>query len=73
MAFLSGESHSSSTKFTIGLRVLVKAQTEFHVAEDYSGAIVFAAMAVDAELARLYRKWRRIDALRQGTPPDDDS
>lgn len=51
----------SSTEWTLGWRVLEKAKSEYLAAGDYSTSIIFAAMAVEAELARMYFKWRKID------------
>lgn len=53
----------SSSDWTLGWRVLEKAKTEYIGEEDYSSSIVFSAMALDVELARMYFKWRRIDTM----------
>jgi hypothetical protein len=34
-------------------------------AGDYSTSIIFAAMAVEAELARMFFKWRKIDFFHE--------
>lgn len=62
----------SSEKWTLGWRMLEKAKTEYLTSSDYSTSIVFSAMAFEAELARLYFKWRRIDTMRSGRMPLDE-
>jgi hypothetical protein len=62
----------SSEKWTLGWRILEKAKNEYLVSSDYSTSIVFSAMAFEAELARLYFKWRRIDTMRSGRVPADE-
>jgi hypothetical protein len=54
----------TSEKNSLGWRVLEKARGEYVDNKDYSIAIVLAAMAVEADIARLFFKWRRIDTLR---------
>jgi hypothetical protein len=49
--------------FTVGDRILEKSKWEHLTNADYTTAIVFAAMAVEAEMARLFFKWRRIELL----------
>lgn len=56
----------SSEKWTLGWRILEKAKTEHLISGDYSTSIVFSAMALEAELGRLYVKWRRIDTMHSG-------
>lgn len=51
----------SAVEWTLGWRVIEKAKSEYLAGGDYSTSIVFAAMAVEAELARMYFKWRKID------------
>lgn len=51
--------------------VLVKSQQELGDG-DFPLAIVLAAMATDCELARLFFKWKRIDALRTLVAPDEE-
>jgi hypothetical protein len=53
----------SAVEWTLGWRILEKARWEYLNAADYSTSIVFAAMAIEAELARMYFKWRGIDVL----------
>jgi hypothetical protein len=62
----------SSEKWTLGWRILEKAKTEYLTSKDYSTSIVFSAMAFEAELGRLYVKWRRIDTMLAGRMPLDE-
>lgn len=58
----------------IGPGLLARAQYERTNAQDFSLAIVIAAMALDCEMSRLYVKWRRIDGLQDPTGvPDDET
>jgi hypothetical protein len=50
----------SSVNWTKGDRILERA-TQYRQQGDYSTSIVFSAMALEAEVARLYFKWRRIE------------
>ena len=54
----------SAVSWTLGWRILEKAKTEYIAGGDCSTSIVFSAMAFEAELARLYFKWRGIDTMR---------
>lgn len=56
----------SAAGWTLGARILEKAVFEYLENGDFSTSIIFSAMAAEAELARLFFKWREIDALRQG-------
>jgi hypothetical protein len=62
----------SSEKWTLGWRIFEKAKSEYLTNKDYSTSIVFSAMAFEAELGRLYIKWRRIDTMRSGRMPLDE-
>jgi hypothetical protein len=55
----------SATEWTLGWRVFEKAKSEYLAAGDYSTSIIFAAMAVEAELARMFFKWRKIDFFHE--------
>jgi len=48
------------TDVTIGPKLRAKSMYEFKTNEDYSMTIVFAAMAFECELFRLFLKWSRI-------------
>lgn len=50
---------------TIGPHILQRAKAEYE-RRDYSIAIAFAALAVEAELAHLYRKWREYEDISAG-------
>jgi hypothetical protein len=54
----------SPTGWTIGGRILEKAVFEYHENADFSTSIIFSAMAVEAEVARLFSKWRKIDTMQ---------
>lgn len=54
----------SSVDWTKGKRILERA-TQYREQGDYATSIVFSAIALEAELARLFFKWRRIDHLRE--------
>lgn len=68
----SQNSIQSSEKWTLGWRILEKAKSEFLTNQDYSTSIVFSAMAFEAELGRIYVKWRRIDTMGSGRMPLDE-
>ena len=53
--------------FTIGVLLLEKSRHEIAVEQDFSMAIVLAAMAFESQLSHLFGKWRQIDTLRAGT------
>jgi hypothetical protein len=57
----------SATEWTLGWRVLEKAKSEYLAAGDYSTSIIFAAMAVETELARMFFKWRKVDFITEMT------
>jgi hypothetical protein len=56
---------------TIGPRLLARAGYEYRAQTDYSMTIVFSAMAMECELARLFKKWMDIESLNRGQAPDD--
>jgi len=59
-----GYEHPSffGTDATIGYLVLERSRYELVHEEDFSMAIVMAAMALECELSRLFGKWKQIDA-----------
>jgi hypothetical protein len=69
-----GEPNSvlTATGMTIGRRMLMRAQEEYRRG-DYTMAIVLCAMAFEAELARVFVKWSRIDTLTRKRMPDDEA
>jgi hypothetical protein len=63
----------SPTGWTLGGRILEKAVFEYQDVGDYSTSVIFSATAVEAELARLFAKWRKIDTIREeGRVPSDE-
>lgn len=64
----------TSEEYTLGWRILEKARREYLDNRDYSMAIVLAAMAIEADIARLFFKWRSIDVMRTETrrPTDEE-
>lgn len=64
----------SSVDWTKG-RLILERAAQYRQQADYASSIVFSAMALEAELARLYFKWRRQDAatewIAHGGPPID--
>jgi len=46
--------------------LLEKSRNELLQEKDYPMAIVFAAMAVESELSRLYGKWKEIECIMPG-------
>jgi hypothetical protein len=54
----------TSETLTLGWRILEKARGEYIDSGDNSMTIVLAAMAIEAEISRLYFKWRRVDSMR---------
>jgi hypothetical protein len=62
----------SAAGWTLGARILEKAVFEYLQNGDFSTSIIFSAMAVEAELARLFFKWREIDMLREARVPSDE-
>ena len=52
---------------TIGVLLLVRSRHELVEEKDFSMAIVFAAMAFEAELSRLFVKWKDIECIGAGT------
>lgn len=63
-----GEYHPSffGTDATIGYLLLERSRYKLVREEDFSMAIVMAAMAFECELARLFGKWKQIDAEKAG-------
>ena len=57
-------------EFSIGWRLLTRSEYEIEENEDYSMAIVLAAMAFDCELSQLFFKWKSIAADATGKPAD---
>jgi len=57
----------SSLDWTKGWRILERSKEYYLDLADYSTSIIFSAMAFEAELARLYFKWRDIDVMRTET------
>jgi hypothetical protein len=55
----------SAAGWTLGWRILEKTKYEFLIREDFSTSIVFSAMAFEAELARLFFKWTKIDTRNE--------
>jgi hypothetical protein len=51
--------------------LLARAGYEYRAQTDYSMTIVFSAMAMECELARLFKKWMDIESLNRGQAPDD--
>lgn len=51
---------------TIGWLLLVKSRHELVNEKDFSMAIVFAAMAFESELSRLFFKWKDIECIPAG-------
>jgi hypothetical protein len=51
---------------TIGFLILERSRYEFSIEQDFSMAIVMAAMAFDSELSRLFGKWKQIDSEKAG-------
>jgi hypothetical protein len=58
-----GSENSGFLDATIGFLLLERSGHEIRIEQDFSMAIVMAAMAFDAELSRLFGKWKEIDAL----------
>jgi hypothetical protein len=59
-------------EFTIGFRLLERAHEEYKTRKDFSMTIIFAAMALEAELSRLYLKWTNIDMTLKDKDPADE-
>lgn len=51
---------------TIGVLLLEKSRHELLQEEDFSMAVVFAAMAFESELSRIFLKWKEIECLANG-------
>src|SRR5271155_2198494 len=57
----------------VGMAMLSRANTEFE-GQDWTLAILLAAMAVECELVYLFMKWNRIDLMpAKATDADDES
>lgn len=54
------------TEVTIGVLLLERGRHELIQEQDYSMAIVFAAMAFESELSRLFAKWKEIECIPTG-------
>jgi hypothetical protein len=52
---------------TIGTKLLQRSQYEIESNNDFSLSIIFSATAVECELSRLYKKWRRIIELKKSS------
>jgi len=55
---------------TVGVLLLEKSRHELLQEKDFSMAVVFAAMAFESELSRLFLKWTEIECLRTGAELD---
>jgi hypothetical protein len=55
---------------TVGVLLLEKSRYELLQENDFSMAVVFAAMAFESELSRLFFKWKEIECLGTGTELD---
>jgi hypothetical protein len=66
-----GHNNSGLFDSTTGLNVLSRSFHELKIVEDYSMCIVLAAMAFEAQLSWLHRKWRGIEASLADNPVDD--
>jgi hypothetical protein len=55
---------------TIGVLLLEKSRYELLQEKDFPMAVVFAAMAFESELSRLFLKWKEIDCLGRGVELD---
>lgn len=58
---------------TIGLLLREKCRHELLQEKDYPMAIVFAAMAFESELSRLFGKWKEIECIMPGKIFDQDA
>lgn len=59
------------SEVTVGFLLLLRSRHELLVEGDYSMSILLAAMAFEAELSRLFRKWSEIAELRSNREPDE--
>lgn len=55
---------------TVGVLLLEKSRYELLQEKDFSMAVVFAAMAFESELSRLFLKWKEIECLTTGAELD---
>jgi hypothetical protein len=55
---------------TVGALLLEKSRYELLQEKDFSMAVVFAAMAFESELSRLFLKWKEIECLAIGVDLD---
>jgi hypothetical protein len=53
-------------ELTIGWRLLLRSRYEINSEKDFAMGIVMAAMAFEAELSRLFVKWKMIDEGSHG-------
>ena len=58
--------------FTTGDKLIRRSLFEYHDNSDYALCVVFAAMAMECELSRLFIKWSRIDSLGGSWPTDHE-
>ncbi|MDR4498547.1 MAG: hypothetical protein MRK02_11610 [Candidatus Scalindua sp.] len=52
------------TNIFLSKKFLLRSQFELNENKDFSFSIILSAIAIEAELARLYRKWRKTEALK---------
>jgi hypothetical protein len=57
--------------FSIGDKLIARAQHEFIHYSDYSLSIVFSAMAVDCELSHLFIKFKRAESMFKPDQPNE--
>jgi hypothetical protein len=58
---------------TIGVLLLLKSRYELTEEKDFCMAVVFAAMAFEGELSRLFVKWKEIECIGAGTELDREA
>ncbi len=62
-----------ANELTIGWLLLLRSRYEINSEKDFAMGIVMAAMAFEAELSRLFVKWKMIDEERQGGKFDSEA
>jgi len=71
-AWVCSNGHSNQGMFaleiTVGYKILAKSEFELASRRDYSMSIVFAAMAFECELSRLFGKWTNIELGMSNLP-----
>lgn len=69
-----GQYHPSffGLEVTVGFLLLERSRYELVDEQDFSMSIVLSAMALDAELSRLFRKWTTIEELRANRDLDEE-